>query len=901
MKNTSDLAASSGDGAPSSSPSLAPSLALEQAAAALARGDHVTALSLLRPLADLQAPSAALSPAQSSDLWRLLAEAVQAQGGDPLPELVRWVESDPGNSTAHLQLGHALQDHGELAAASNSYRHALSADPANLEALVELGSVEQGMGNHGVAVECYQLALKLAPKLHQLYPSLASGLHALGRYEEASAAWSKALRLLGDDALYHYGRAESLRAWGRLGEALNASERAVKLVPDDPAALQQLASLQMALGKTRDSALNFGKALLGDPHNVQAHIDFAAVLHQLGLDDEALAHLRDALRIDPQSWLAAGNLGGLLVELGRHAEAVPLLRQALEIKPDYAFALNNLGTALHTLGQRDTAVDYFRAAIGADPGFIDAYRNLSVVLSQLGRHRESFENSVVAMALAPDDAELLLNLANAQAAMGQLDRSIAHLRKAARLDPKAANIRSNLAHYLSVAGDTAAAIEMSRQAIALDPAFTGAHSNLLFYLAHGDADIAASRAAHETYAKQFERQDRWIGRHETDNDPDRRIRLAFISGDLYHHAVANFIRPVLEQLRHDPSLELVIYYTNTVNDSVNAALRASVPLWRDVSDLADDALEALIRADRIDVLVDLSGHTGFNRLHVLARKPAPVQVTWIGYPGTTGLRAVDYFLTDPHLLPPGRFDDHYSERIAYLPASAVFQPADEQVDVNPLPALHNGHLTFGSFNRANKIHAGVVQLWAKVLAAVPDSRLLLGALTSDGQKAAMREQFQAAGIGGERLVFHERGSMRDYLALHHQVDLCLDTFPYTGGTTTLHGLWMGVPIVTLAGATTSGRTSAAILSHLGLNDFIAETPEQFVRAAAGWAGRTEELAALRAALRERLEQSALARPDRLAANLSAMVRLMWHRWCSGMPADTLYLEPAGQPPAALEE
>ena len=863
---------------------------LQAAAALLAAGDHEAAIAQLRQLG--------ATNGHEPHVWRLLAEAIGAQGGDPLPELLRWTETDPADPLAHAMLGQTLHERGDLGAAGTCYRQALALDPSSMNVLAQLGSVEQGLGNPAMAVECYQLALQAAPSLHELYPSLASALHAAGRYEEATAAWSKALRLLGDEPVLHYARSESLRASGRLGEALNATERVIKAAPDDPAALVQRASLQMALGKLHDSALNYGKALLTDPDHLDAHIDFAVVLHELGLTDEAIAHLHDALRIDPQSHLAAGNLGGLLIEQGRYEDALPWLRHALDIRPDFASALNNVGTALQALGDNPGAAHHFRAAIAVDNSHIDAYRNLSIVLYRMGQYRDALENSAAALSLAPDDPDLLLNLANAQAAMGQPARSVPNLRKAAKLRPKAADIHSNLAHFLSHLGQTDEAITLWHKAIELEPGFADAYSNLLFCLTHTDLDPAVTLAVQQGFAAQFERVEHWIKTHETDANPDRRIRLAFISGDLYSHAVANFIRPVFEQLRHDASLELVVYYTNSLHDSMTDALRSHVPLWRDVAHLSDDALDARIRADRIDVLIDLSGHTGHNRLTVLARKPAPVQVTWIGYPGTTGLAAMDYFLTDPHLLPPGRFDAQYSERIAYLPASAVFKPADEEIEVGALPALQNGYFTFASFNRANKINDDVMQLWAQVLLAVPGSRLLLGALADASQEATLRSGFRAAGIADERLECHLRADMRDYLALHQRVDLCLDTFPYTGGTTTLHGLWMGVPIVTMPGASTPSRTSTAILSHLGLNDFVADTPEQFVTTAAAWAGKVEELAALRATMRERMRASALLQPDRLAGNLSAMVRLMWRRWCAGLPPEQLVLDPASLPAAS---
>jgi hypothetical protein len=293
-----------------------------------------------------------------------------------------------------------------------------------------------------------------------------------------------------------------------------------------------------------------------------------------------------------------------------------------------------------------------------------------------------------------------------------------------------------------------------------------------------------------------------------------------------------------------------------------------------------------IRADGIDILIDLSGHTRNNRLLTFARKPAPIQASWIGYPGTTGLQAMDYYLADRFLLPPGLFDGQFTEKIVRLPGTAPFCPAQESPPVNALPALTNGCITFGSFNRLNKITRPVVALWSRLMSAVPGSKMLMGAMPEGDDHSGLIDWFAREGIARERLSFHPRSGIAAYLELHHQVDICLDTFPYNGGTTTLHAIWMGVPTLTLAGGTVPARQGAALLGHVGLEEFVAQDAADFVRKGLRWTGDVAALAELRSGLRERFAHSALGRPELIAAGLESALRTMWQRWCAGLPPES---------------
>jgi predicted O-linked N-acetylglucosamine transferase (SPINDLY family) len=318
-------------------------------------------------------------------------------------------------------------------------------------------------------------------------------------------------------------------------------------------------------------------------------------------------------------------------------------------------------------------------------------------------------------------------------------------------------------------------------------------------------------------------------------------------------------------------------------DALTELFRGHADAWRDVADRTDEELARVVREDLIDILVDLTLHMVGHRLLVFARKPAPVQVTFGGYPGTTGLSAIDYRLTDPYLDPPGLHDDHYSEEsVRFFDSFWCYDPLDREPSVSPLPALANGFITFGCLNHFGKVNRPVLRLWAEVLRAVSDSRLLL--LTPEGpQRQSTRDRLSEEGVSPERVTFVAHQPRQAYLGLYQQIDVMLDTFPYNGHTTSLDSLWMGVPVVTLVGQTAVGRAGLSQLTNLGLPELIGSTPEDFVRIAALLAGDLPRLSDLRLTLRGRMEASPLMDVERFARGVEAAYRGMWHRWCARRP------------------
>lgn len=581
------------------------------------------------------------------------------------------------------------------------------------------------------------------------------------------------------------------------------------------------------------------------------HFNLANVLTQLRRFDEAIASYRNTLALNPRIAEAQYNLGTALMHTGRPDQAVAAYRQAASLSPDHAQTYNNLGIALQELGRVDEALAAFAQAVAKDPKLAPAQSNQGNVLARLGRLDEAVAAYEKAIALRPDHAEVHDNLANSLKHLGRPDDAATVFRRAMAMRPDNARIHSDY---------------------------------LLSLLYHPDFDAAALLGEFRQWDGRHGRPLRaGIAKHENDRNGERRLKIGYVSADFRDHVIGWNLLPVLAA--HDHAQFEIVYYANVARpDRITERYRGMADQWRDIARMTDNAAAKLIRDDRIDILVDLSLHTGGNRLLVFARKPAPVQVSYAGYPGGTGLSAIDYRLTDPYLDPPGQGDDQYVEQSIRLRDTFLcFDPAmgdlPEVLEPGPLPAHANGFVTFGSLNAFGKINDGVLRLWAKVLSQVPNSRLRL--LAPPG--SARRRVTAVLGDGGiapERIGFVERQSRANYFRVYQTIDIGLDTLPYNGHTTSLDSMWMGVPVVTLLGQTIVGRLGWSELSNLGLTELAATDERQFISIAAGLAADLPRLAGLRASLRQRMAESPLTDARRFTRSMEVAYRDIWKRWCS---------------------
>jgi predicted O-linked N-acetylglucosamine transferase (SPINDLY family) len=373
--------------------------------------------------------------------------------------------------------------------------------------------------------------------------------------------------------------------------------------------------------------------------------------------------------------------------------------------------------------------------------------------------------------------------------------------------------------------------------------------------------------------------------HDNDRTPSRRLRLGYVSEHFRAHPAAAFVEPILAA--HDSAGFEVFCYSSGpphLHDETTARLRGHADHWRDIAHVDDEPLAAMVRGDRIDVLVDLDGHLGGNRLLVFARKPAPVQASYLGSRATTGIAAIPYRLTDPWSDPPGATERYYAEQLVRLPrTSFCYRPPDDAPPVGPLPALSAGNITFGSFNAFSKVTPAALAIWARLLAAVPRSRLILIAPESEELRTRVRDIFQRHDVDGERVEIAPPRLHREFLELIAQTDVALDAIPCGGHATTCETLWMGVPVVTLAGNNCASRIGSCALKNLSLEDFIATSPEQYLEIATRVSGDLDTLSRLRADLRPRMSRSALLDAQGFTRRLEAAYREMWRRFCARSP------------------
>jgi protein O-GlcNAc transferase len=608
-------------------------------------------------------------------------------------------------------------------------------------------------------------------------------------------------------------------------------------------------------------------------------LERATAHHRAGRPKEAEAFYRKVLARKPQHDGALFMLSGLLFEGGRFEEASQVLERLVAIAPHPAY-LTNLGEAYRRQGELEAAAAACQRALEADPDLPEAHHNLGLTLMNADALEEARPHLERALALRPDSPQFHVSLAWMLLGVHRVAESTAHCRRAIELAPNLAAAHHHLGNALTEEGDRSGAIASYRRAVELDPTNHDAHSNLILVaLTDPGYDAARLGAAARAWAKLHAEPLRAHQRpHSNDSAPDRRLRVGYVSPDFRgHHPSRHFLMPLLRN--HDRSLFDIFLYASVARpDAVTEEYRAwAGDNFRDIRRLDDVTAAELVRRDGIDILVDLALHGAGHRLRLFACKPAPIQMTWLGYSGTTGLDSIDYRLTDPFLDPPGTDLGVYTESSLHLPESFwCYDALETDLPVGALPALAAGFITFGCLGSPRKVHPGMVSLWARVLGAVPGSRLLL--VAEEHARASIHRAFASAGIEADRVELTGRVRRRDYLEHYNRIDIALDTFPFAGGTTSLDGIWMGVPVVTLNGGTALHRAGVSIAMNLGLPELVAGSPDEYVSAATNLAGDLERLSLLRAQLRSRLEASPLGDAPRFARQLEATYRTVWaHR------------------------
>ncbi len=689
-------------------------------------------------------------------------------------------------------------------------------------------------------------------------------LEAQGKLDEAMQCYLEAIRLAPDPARAHLNHGNVLLLKGDLNGALAAFRAAIEHKPDYAGAYYNIGNALLNAGQLDEAVANYRRALEIQPDYAEAHCSLGVALKELGQFDGAIASLKRALEINPNLVEAHANLSNLsgylynfanvlLNNHGNLADVVKSFRRALEIEPNLAEAHSNLGVALQELGQFEDAVTSYRRALEIKPDYAEAYFNLSNALKDLGQLNNAVSGFQRALEIKPDLVEAHNNLGLALQELGQLDGALTNYHRALEIKPDFIDALDNLLLALN---------------------YTIRH-NPAYYLEQASqfGCIVAGKVNACFTAWQC-------------TVPPARLRVGLVSGDLRKHSVGYFLVDLLAHI--DPvRIELVAYPTHHKEDDLTASIRPYFSAWKPLYGLGDEAAARLIHDDGVHVLIDLSGHTAHNRLPVFAWKPAPVQVTWLGLPATTGVAEMDYVLGDPYAIPAG-FENHFSEAVWRMPESylCLTVPASP-VKVDPLPALSTGYITFGSFNNLTKMNDAVVAVWARILEALPGSRLLLKTSQLGDPVVCEKtsQRFAACGITPDRLLLAGRiASDGDHLAAYNKVDIALDTFPYPGVTTSVEALWMGVPVLSMQGDRFLSCTASSIARNAGLPEWIAAGQDDYVAKAVAFASDLPQLAKLRAELRQQVLASPLFDAPRFARNFEDALWGMWQQHHQEQPA-----------------
>lgn len=671
-------------------------------------------------------------------------------------------------------------------------------------------------------------------------------LHKQNRLAEAESIYrqvlaanpqhSDALFLLGAIGLYynHYEAAEELTL------------HSLQLRPDNIDGYLNLGKVYQMQKRFAEAEQNFGHALKLKPERADIWFKLGQLLEIQGKWDQAEQHYQNGVAAHSDNAVMMMNLGNIYLQQNDPAKAEEIYYRAIALDPNVPEIYFNLGDVYHEQGLLEQAETLYKKALALNPRYIDALFHLSMLYRAQAKLTEAIETNLKIVEIEPNHAGAYLNLGNIYKYQGNISEAIHYYRKAYSLRPD---------HAL-------------------------AHSNYIFVL-HYDPHISSEEIYRETLAWSARHTENtpWLA-HSNDRSPERRLRIGYVSGDFCKHPAAVYIEPVLRH--HNTSqVEIFCYSNYQKEDEVTKRLQFYADHWRNIVELSDAAAAALIQEDKIDILIDLSGHTAGNRLTLFARKPAPLQATWIGYFNTVGMKAMDYIITDRFLLPSE--EEHlYVEKPLRLPnSSIVFKTHDLPIEVNALPAINNGYITFGCFNALSKLTPEVIGLWAEILKRIPNAKLYLKNKSFGHPDVCelYSSQFAALGIEPSRLTFSGFSLTPEYLKSYNDVDLGLDPFPYNGATTTLDSLWMGVPLIALKGDRLVGHIGESLLGAVGLEEFIAASKTEYVEKAVAMAKNMNRLAEIRRTLRPILTVAPLTNPTVFTRGLEVAFRGIWKEWC----------------------
>ncbi|HEX4985088.1 MAG TPA: tetratricopeptide repeat protein [Burkholderiales bacterium] len=712
--------------------------------------------------------------------------------------------------------------------------------------MIAEGNRAEEAGDLETACERYRGAVQVAPHYAKAHLNLGIGLDAAGDSGKAFESYRAALALDPGDAYANYNLGRHLFLRSEFDQAESLLRKAIDGNPEFVDARVVLSRLLEQRKDFTGAAEELEKALRSRPGYLGALRNYADILLTLNRLQDAESALRRAAALDPNSFDTNLKLGSVLSTLQRDAEAERFFREAIRCNPDCFEARVFLVDAHLTRGELAQAANEAEAALKLRPGSTHLLFNYGVILKRLSR----------------PEAETVF-------------RSIIDL------DATYARAYQMLAAVLLSQCRTREALDVFAQGRERCPDAFDLESPEIFALnCQDDISIDELFARHVDFGARLERQEPpRFGTFGNVPDPERRLRIGFISADFHCHVVTLFLIPLLEK-RNRSAIEVYCYSTGDTMDEYTKRVRALSDVWHAVGQRPAGEISDLVHRDQVDILVDLAGHSGVPSLRVFAQRPAPVQATWLGYLNTTGLTRIQYRLTDNQCDPPGLTDRYHTEKLIRLPHSQwCYRPLVNIAAGEEVSAGKNGHVTFGSFNQIVKISPVARKLWGNILNRLPDSRLVVVGIMGDRAREDLLADFSNAGVDRNRITMVPFLPTREYFGWYREVDIALDTMPFSGGTTTCDALWMGVPVVTLPGVRPWSRSASSVLSMVGLEDWIATSPEDYAQRAIQFAGQPAILSELRTALRSRMLESPLMDEELFARDVENACRSMWKSWC----------------------
>ncbi|MBF0195352.1 MAG: tetratricopeptide repeat protein [Magnetococcales bacterium] len=782
-------------------------------------------------------------------------------------------------SQGFLQKAVSFHQSGKLEKAILWYKKSIKAQPDNAVALSNMGFALQAFGKLDEAVDSCQKAVTIQPNYAQGHSNLGNALKEQGKFDEASLSYIKAIAIKPDFIEAHYNLGNVYQEQAKYDDAVASYKTAISFNPGFAQAHSNLGNALKAQGKLGESILSYKTAIAHQPDYAEVYSNLGNTYSEQGKYDEAFSCFKKAIAIQPEYAEAYSNLGNTLQLQGKLDEGVLFFKKAISINPEFTQAYNNLGNLLQMQGKLVEAIGCYQKAVSLQPGYTEAYSNLGNALQQQGKLLAAVECYQKAVTLKPDYSEAYNNLGNALQELGRLDEAVTNFQKAIDFNLNYSDAYNNLGNALKEQGKLAQGIASFKKAIAINPNFADAHSNMLFCMNYGNYDSQSLFDEHKIWGEKYAANLPTFTNKQTDKSEEK-LRIGFVSADFRQHSVSFFLEALFSSYNKQ-KLEFFCYSNSHKEDAVTAIFKNLVDGWQKIIGCSDKQVVEIIKEDNIDILVDLSGHTQNHRLKVFAMKPAPIQVTWLGYPNTTGLTTVDYRFTDSIADPTGISDQLHTEKLIRLENGFLnYQPPNNCPEVAQLPMQSNGYCTYASFNNLAKITPQVVKTWAQILNATPDSKLLIKnkSFSCPHVKQSYLDLFAKESIAANRLEFlPTTKTIFDHLSIYNKVDISLDTFPYNGTTTTCESLWMGTPAIVLLGDSHGSRVGASILTQVGMDSLIAKNHDDYIAKAISLAKDATKLEPLRCEMRDRMLTSPLCDAKAFSNKLENAFFNMWSK------------------------